>query len=199
MVSMGKRPSNRSLSNTRFSGTCGVTIATGILLILLCAASSKLSHNLNKEDTASYLKGPNTIINKDDCPANGSFDPPGSKIIIDYDKIRTMDKSSLEKVQDFTTKEYVKYMLEDAGKEHYAFLNYLSNTYGDCRHFTDIGTRVVASSVAVGSNLKSPVWTFDIPTSRERYAAFRGDTEENYQAKAKSIGLGIKFHNLDLF
>jgi len=151
----------------------------------------KLSHNHDEDGTS-----PNKSKHK--CPLDGSFHPPGSEIIIDYDKIHTIDKSPLEKVQNFTTEEYVNYMLADAGTEHYAFLNYLSSTYGDCRHFTDIGTRVVASSVAVGSNLKSPVWTFDIPTSKERYAAFRGDTEELYQAKAQSVGINIKFHNLDL-
>ena len=71
MVSISDK--RRPLSSTRFGGTCGVKIATGILLILLVA----ISHNLNEEDTTSYLKGPTTIINNDDCPANGSFDPPG--------------------------------------------------------------------------------------------------------------------------
>mmetsp|Transcript_3951 Transcript_3951/g.6525 ORF Transcript_3951/g.6525 Transcript_3951/m.6525 type:complete len:343 (+) Transcript_3951:31-1059(+) len=176
---------------------CGGGAITNFTLMKSSATNNKLRHNHDEDDdTSPYLKGSNK--NKFDCPLDGSFDPPGSEIIIDYDKIRTMDKSPLEKVQNFTTDAYVKFMLEDAGTEHYAFLNYLSNTYGDCRHFTDIGTRVVASSVAIGSNLKSPVWTFDIPTSKERYAAFRGDTEEQYQAKAKSIGLDIKFHNLDL-
>lgn len=42
------------------------------------------------------------------------------------------------------------------------------------------------------------MWTFDIPSSKERQAAFRGHTEEEYQEKAKSTGLNIKFHNLDL-
>ena len=141
----------------------------------------------------------NTILNNErDCPLDGSFDPPGNKVTIDYDKIRRIDKRPLENLQNFTTPAYVKHMLNDAGKEHYPFLNYLSNTYGDCRHFADIGTRVIASSIALGSNLKSPVWTFDIPGSKERHAAFRGHTEEQYQEKTKSIGLSIKFHNVDL-
>lgn len=139
-----------------------------------------------------------TITADKKCNLDGSFDPPGKEIVIDYAKIRNFDKSSLEHVKDFTSEEYVGYLLEDAGREHYTFLNYLSATYGDCRHFADIGTRVVASSVAVGSNLKSPVWTFDLPTSNERQGAFRGDTEEEWQKKARAIGLNIKFHNLDL-
>jgi hypothetical protein len=124
-----------------------------------------------------------TITADKKCNLDGSFDPPGKEIVIDYAKIRNFDKSSLEHVKDFTSEEYVGYLLEDAGREHYTFLNYLSATYGDCRHFADIGTRVVASSVAVGSNLKSPVWTFDLPTSNERQGAFRGDTEEEWQKR----------------
>ena len=131
------------------------------------------------------------------CAAEGSFNPP-SDIIIDYEKIRKMDKAPLQKVKDFTAEEYEKYMLSDAGREHYTLLNYLSATYGDCRHFTDIGTRYVASSLAAGSNLKTPVWTFDLPSSKERQVAFRGKSEENWQAQIQDVGVTIKFHNLDL-
>ena len=193
---MKKMRLTKSASTSRAaSSTFGIKVAAGILLMLLFIAIFELSHN--EDEVSPSLKGSNTI-SKMKCPLDGSFDPPGSELIIDYAKIRSMDKSPLKLVQDFTTEEYVKFMLADAGTEHYPFLNYLSATYGDCRHFSDIGTRVVASAAALGSNLKSPVWTFDIPQSIERHAAYRGDTEANYQAKAKSIGLNIKFHNLDL-
>eukprot|EP00984_Skeletonema_dohrnii_P026103 scaffold15397_cov89-Skeletonema_dohrnii-CCMP3373.AAC.3 len=186
----------KSASTSRVaSSTFGIKVAEGVLLMLLFIAIFELSHN--KDEVSPSLKGSNTI-NKMECPLDGSFDPPGSELIIDYAKIRSMDKSPLKLVQDFTNEQHVKFMLGDAGTEHYPFLNYLSATYGDCRHFSDIGTRVVASAAALGSNLKSPVWTFDIPESIERQAAYRGDTEANYQAKAKSIGLNIKFHNVDL-
>jgi len=189
------RLTNSASTSRALSSTFGIKVAAGVLSMLLFIAIFELSH---KEDEVSpSLKGSNTI-NKMECPLDGSFDPPGSEVIIDYAKIRSMDKSPLKLVQDFTTEEYAKYMLADAGTEHYAFLNYLSATYGDCRHFSDIGTRVVASAAVLGSNLKSPIWTFDIPKSNERQAAYRGDTEANYQAKAKSIGLNIKFHNVDL-
>ena len=202
MVSLQRRQTKPRKGNTLLSHA--LAFASGLFIHSLFSREDcgdvVLEEISKNKSTPPNLKGSNTVVNnnKHKCPLDGSFDPPGSAIIIDYDKIRTMDKSPLEKVQDFTTDDYVEFMLADAGKEHYAFLNYLSNTFGDCRHFTDIGTRVVASSVAIGSNLKSPVWTFDIPTSTERRAAFRGDTEERYQAKAKSIGLDIKFHNLDL-
>ena len=131
-----------------------------------------------------------------ECNLSGSL--PRNEIIIDYEKIRRMDKSPLVILKDFTTKRYVRYFLGEPGKEHYSFLSYLSSTYGDCRHFTDIGTRYVASSLALGSNLKSPIWTFDLPTSNERQQAFRGTSEEEWQSKVQTTGLNIKFHNLDL-
>ena len=74
----------------------------------------------------------------------------------------------------------------------------MSASYGDCRHITDIGTRYVASSLAIGSNLKTPVWTFDIPLSTERQSAFRGKSEEVWQKQVQDVGVNVKFHNLDL-
>ena len=109
-----------------------------------------------------------------------------------------MDKSPLHRVKEFTVESYEQYMLSDAGREHYPFLNYMSASYGDCRHITDIGTRYVASSLAIGSNLKTPVWTFDIPLSTERQAAFRGKSEEEWQKQVQDVGVNVKFHNLDL-
>lgn len=133
------------------------------------------------------------------CALEGSTDPPAERIIIDFENIKGMDKGPLERVKDYTTERYVKHLLNDAGEEHYAFLNYMSSTYGDCRHFTDIGTRYVTSSLALGSNRKSPVWTFDLPDSKERKAAFRGKTEEEWQKQVrKNAEVDITFHNLDL-
>ena len=131
------------------------------------------------------------------CAVEGSFTPP-SEIIIDYTKIRQMDKSPLHRVKEFTVESYEQYMLSEAGREHYPFLSYMSASYGDCRHITDIGTRYVAPSLAIGSNLKTPVWTFDIPLSTERQAAFRGKSEEEWQKQVHDVGVNVKFHNLDL-
>lgn len=132
------------------------------------------------------------------CALEGSMDPPAERIIIDFEKIKGMDKGPLERIKDYTTEGYVRFLLKDAGTEHYPILSYLSATYGDCRHFTDIGTRYVTSSLAVGSNRKSPVWTFDLPGSKERKAAFRGKTEEEWQKQVRNVDVDIKFHNLDL-
>jgi len=139
----------------------------------------------------------NPIIAKK-CELEGSFEPPSAEIIIDYKKIRGMDKSPLKRVTHLTNEKYVKHMLNEAGKEHYSFMNYMSATYGDCRHFMDIGTRYAASALAVGSNLRSPVWTFDRANSIERAVAFRGKTEEEWKAQVRSAGVDLKFHNLDL-
>ena len=132
------------------------------------------------------------------CELEGSMDPPAKQIVIDYDKINGISKAPLERVQDYTTKDYAKFLLKRAGTEHYDFLNFISMTYGDCRHMMDIGTRSVTSALALGSNQTLPVWTFDLPGSGERHSAFRGASEEEWQKKVLGVGVDIKFHNLDL-
>lgn len=176
-------------------------IYTAVLFLVLHILGNKVRQS---DSTIDLSK--NHVVSKDEaiaktvvskCAEEGSFTPP-SDIIIDYEKIRKMDKSPLRRVKDYTISDYEQYLLGDAGEEHYAFLNYISATYGDCRHFTDIGTRYVTSSLAAGSNLITPVWTFDLPSSEERTDAFRGESEENWQKSVQNIGVNIKFHNLDL-
>ena len=50
------------------------------------------------------------------CSVEGSFTPP-SEIIIDYTKIRQMDKSPLHRVKEFTVESYEQFMLSEAGEE----------------------------------------------------------------------------------
>ena len=126
------------------------------------------------------------------------------KIVIDYPKIRAQSKDALDNLKGLTLEKNEKWLLSDPGKEHYTLLHYLTKTYHDttkdCRHVADIGTRYVASSLALsasGANVK----TFDVPNSTERQMAFRGKTEDEWfeQVKQTSNGLvDIKFHNLDL-
>jgi hypothetical protein len=92
------------------------------------------------------------------------------EFVIDFEAVRNFPNTPLEKVKGFTIQDYEKYMMAPAGKEHYSLLNYLSQQFGDCRHVTDIGTRYVSSALAMSSNMKTPVWTFDLPTSKERVA-----------------------------
>ena len=86
-------------------------------------------------------------------------------------------------------------------------------------HIVDIGTRYVASSLALGAPVMKavprgngrsdqwvaasshgiPVWTFDLARSRERFQAFRGATEERWNSdRQKANVTEIVFHNLDL-
>ena len=70
------------------------------------------------------------------------------RIIINFSKIMDWTKACiLKRVKDFTQVEYTNYLLACGGKEHFAFLNYLSSTYGDCRHLVDIGTRFMTSAL----------------------------------------------------
>ena len=178
-----------------------LAFAAGWIISRLVVPATTKNNALRRPNSNNIVASSSSAVvedNKAVCNLDGSFDPPADQIIIDYEKIRRMDKSLLTNVKDFTSEAYVNYLLAEPGKEHYPFLSYISSTYGDCRHFTDIGTRVVTSALALGSNLKSPVWTFDLPSSSERKEAFRGRTEEEWQSRAQTTGLDIKFHNLDL-
>ena len=129
------------------------------------------------------------------CAVEGSFGPPND-IVIDFDKVKNMDLEPLNSVKNLTSEEYVNYMMKPPGKEHYRLQSYLSTTYGDCRHLTDVGTRYVTSALAMGSNnLQTPVWTFDLPNSSERKHAFRGKTEVEWKEMAEDVGIDIVFHN----
>lgn len=124
--------------------------------------------------------------------------PMSEDFIIDFEEVRNFANDPLEKVKGFTVKEYEQYVMAPAGKEHYALLNFLSQKFGDCRHVTDIGTRYVSSALAMASNLRTPIWTFDLPSSKERVAAFRGKTEDDWQKELQQVGASVTFYNVDL-
>lgn len=123
--------------------------------------------------------------------------PMKEDFTIDFDEVRRFN-DRLEKVKDFTIQQYEGYMMAPAGREHYALLNYLSQKFGDCRHVTDIGTRYVSSALAMASNLRTPVWTFDLPSSKKRISAFRGKTEDQWQQELQQVGANITFYKVDL-
>lgn len=124
--------------------------------------------------------------------------PTKEGIVLDFQQVKEFATAPLDKVKGFTKQDYETFMMKPAGKEHYALLNYLSQNWMDCRHVTDIGTRYVASSLAMASNLKTPVWTFDLPSSNERAAAFRGKSEDQWHAELRAVGANITFYNVDL-
>lgn len=150
-------------------------------------------------DSAAESKPPPPSSPYSSCTEEGSSTPPGDEILIDYQRIRELDQGQpLERLTEYTKEDHRQWMLGGPGKEHYALLHYLSATYGDCRHFTDIGTRYVSSALALGSNRRSPVWTFDLPQSTERLGAFRGKTEEEWQKRLEGEGVRVMFLNMDL-
>lgn len=121
-------------------------------------------------------------------------------IVLETTAIQNHDNDRIDAVKQFTFINYEKFMMGPAGSEHYKLLNYLTNTYGnDCRHVVDIGTRYVASSLALGASQHgNKIWTFDLPQSTERTTAFRGKTEAEWQEQVKAAGVDVTFHNLDL-
>jgi hypothetical protein len=131
------------------------------------------------------------------CALAASSSPQQQEITIEKSKVRSFSKTRLSELKQFTYPKYEKHMMNKAGNEHYTLLEYMTATYGDCRHVVDIGTRYVASSLALGAH-EPPVWTFDIPTSTERTLAFRGESEIVWKEKVEAAKVDIKFHNIDL-
>lgn len=123
------------------------------------------------------------------------------ELIIDKKAIRAQSRERLHKLKEFTILQYERFLVDEAGKEHYSLWHYLTKNYhlpNDCRHVVDIGTRYVASALALGAT-GVPVKTFDIPGSNERKAAFRGQGEERWQDRLKTeAGVNVTFYNLDL-
>jgi len=114
----------------------------------------------------------------------------------------------ISELKEFTFINYEKHMMNLPGKEHYRLLNYMTKTFGPMfqrkpgcsNHVVDIGTRYVASALALGST-GIPIHTFDIPEGRfQRKIAFRNrnKTEEEWQSLVQAKGVNITFHNVAL-
>jgi hypothetical protein len=127
----------------------------------------------------------------------GDSSPDFRDVVIWKSKVRSLPKKRLGELIQFTEPKYEKHMMNAPGQEHYTLLEYMTATYGDCRHVVDIGTGFVASSLALGSH-ETPVWTFDVPKSTERRNAFRGESEQEWKGKVEAAKVDIKYHNLDL-
>jgi hypothetical protein len=131
------------------------------------------------------------------CALAASSSPQQKDVVIKKSDIRSFSKQRLNELIQFTDPRYEKHMMNAPGREHYTLLEYMAATFGDCQHVVDIGTRFVASSLAVGSH-ETPVWTFDLARSTERKLAFRGKSERKWKRKLKAAKVDITFHNLDL-
>jgi hypothetical protein len=151
----------------------------------------------NIETAGRYLRSMNNQpLASATCLTEGSMIIPFAKIEITTDLVKSHSTDRLHQLKDFTVERYEKYMTAPSGREHYALINYLSTTYGDCRHVVDVGTRYVASSLALSH---SPVWTYDLPVSKERVWAFRGKSEAKWRANVRAKGgMDITFLNLKL-
>jgi hypothetical protein len=186
----------------------GLALLTPLLRASFLANESSSSSHLTASTAQVVASVPTkTIISTGgNCPSGSALAKP---IILDFSKVQQMNMDRLHQVKGFTCEGYDEFMTSPAGVEHYTLLHYLSNNYADpeldpaCqrRHLVDIGTRYVASSVSMASALVHPsakVWTFDIPDSMEREAAFRGKTEAEWQDAVKAQNIDITFHNVDL-
>lgn len=121
-----------------------------------------------------------------------------------------MSKDRLSQLKHFTVERYEKYFMSKPGQEHYTLLEYLMKTFGPVeikpcagqdhrRHVGDIGTRYIASALALGAASQDiAVKTFDLPDSRERKEAFRGRSEQEWQQNVLAEGVRINFVNQNL-
>ena len=153
------------------------------------------------------------------CPPRalyGSSQLPRPNMVIDCGALKGKsshtDFPRLQRVLEFTQPKYSEYMAKAAGIEHYALLHTLTSQHGEttssnhcganhCRRpIVDIGTRYVASSLALGSGQEGvPIWTFDLPSSHERRLAFRGRSKKQWQQEVQSVAqVYITFHKVHL-
>lgn len=123
---------------------------------------------------------------------------PKEAIQLTRNLIESFGNARLDPLKRFTYIKYEKCIMNDAGKEHYSLLHYLTANYGDCRHVVDIETRYAASALALGATGIN-VHTFDRPESTERKIAIqRVGTEAEWQQQVKEAGVNIDFHNVNL-
>jgi hypothetical protein len=166
-------------------------------ILLIVVATIGVAVQWNQFSDAILGSGGGAASWRASCALSASSSPQQNDIVIKKSEIRSFSKKRLSELIQFTDPKYEKHMMNAPGREHYTLLEYMTATYGDCRHVVDIGTRFVASSLALGSH-ETPVWTFDLPTSTERKGAFRGESEAVWKRKVEAAKVDIKFHNLDL-
>jgi hypothetical protein len=188
-------PKPPRVSPTRAREKCSCSLRTLFIVVLVMGVAFQL-----KQSVADLFLSEAEVRNarqSASCALTASSSPQQEEIVIEKSKVLSLPKNRLGELKQFTHPNYEKFMMNAPGKEHYTLLEYMTSTYGDCRHVVDIGTRYAASSLALGAH-EVPVWTFDIPKSTERTLAFRGTSEEVWKRKVEAAKVDIKFHNLDL-
>jgi len=157
--------------------------------------------SLRGSNSGVEMAGNNNSNKAGQCPQWHTAKLSKPSLVIDKPAIRSQSKALLDQLKKYTVPSYEGFFMGDPGVEHYTLLHYLTKHYhakDDCRHVVDIGTRYVASSLALGAT-GVPVKTFDIPTSQERVFAFRGKTEEEWRNQVETFtDVRIEFNNLDL-
>lgn len=179
----------------------GIIIVGGIYL----SGASSSQYNLDTMLVTSFA---------DSSSSSSSCVPVSSKVfserlLIDFQAVREMSKDRLSQLKQYTVQRYEKFVMAPPGREHYTLLEYIVSTFGPretepCadsehrRHVADIGTRYIASALALGASHGVVVKTFDLPNSRERQEAFRGRTEQEWQQQVLAAGVHITFVNQNL-
>lgn len=198
-------------------GNCGTpavacAFVLGIIVTLLIVGPGSRTYNM---DTLLLSSGTGTkSMAVSSSSSSSSCNPVTSKVfsdrlVIDFKEVRSMSKDRLAELKQFTIQKYEKFVMAKPGREHYTLLEYLVKKFGPkeiqpCadrvhrRHIVDIGTRYVASALALGASHGVVVKTFDLPESQERQHAFRGKSEADWQKAVTDSGVNIEFHNQNL-
>ena len=182
-----------------------LALALGAFQFHLATLRGDRHHSVPSDSEVRAVK--TTTGDKDDvssCPNGSELSKP---IVLNFAQVKAFDNKRLHEMKEYTEPSYEPFLVGPAGAEHHTLLHYLATHYSELpdstcprRHLTDIGTRYVASALAMASALPThpKVYTFDIPSSMERANAFRGKTENEWQAAVKALQIDITFHNLDL-
>ena len=184
-----------------------------VILLYLCLPQTSSTQNMNTlliepVTTARVFLSMETAHGAAASSSAGSCDPMTSKIfservLIDFEGVHAMSKERLRQLKKFTARQYENLIVAPPGHEHYSLLEYLISTFGPAetrpcpgesehqRHVMDIGSRFVATSLALGAFHGTRVKTFDVAKSKERKRAFRGKTENQWEEAVLTEGVHI--------
>ncbi len=88
------------------------------------------------------------------------------KKIIENITNELLDSIDMSRFQLINNTEYQEYYQEVSSKEHYRLLNYLSNIFSS-ETFLDIGTLKGCSALALSTNQKNKVYSFNLSEQKE--------------------------------
>lgn len=78
----------------------------------------------------------------------------------------TLDNLDMSRYSLISNSEYQKYFIEEASKEHYRLLTYISQQFTG-QNFIDIGTLKGCSALALSTNSSNKIYSFNLSEQKE--------------------------------